>query len=232
MDKIIVTPFVKIIEKIFLFVLKIVQNPGAAIIFLRMAVSIILSPFYYIAEKIEQKERDIQDKMRPKIEEFKSVYKGQELHLYIKNVYRLNGYKPIYSLRGLVSLLIQIPFFIGAYTYLSNYIGFQGVGFLNLSNLAEADALIKLGRLSINVLPFLMTFINLAAGYVYAKDKDVKDKATIVLIALVFLIILYNSPSSLLIYWTFNNLFSLVKNIIIVKLDTRKKIMGGKTHVK
>ena len=77
-----------------------------------------------------------------------------------------------------------------------------------------------------------MTFINLAAGYVYAKDKDVKDKATIVLIALVFLIILYNSPSSLLIYWTFNNLFSLVKNIIIVKLDTRKKIMGGKTNVK
>ena len=31
--------------------------------------------------------------------------------------------------------------------------------------------------------------------------------------AVIFLVLLYNSPSGLVVYWTCNNIFSLVKNI-------------------
>jgi len=230
MSNLLVLPFGKFIGTIFLWLLNFIGNHGIALICLSIVVNIMLFPFYHIAEKVEKKEKDIQEKMKPKIEEFKSVYKGYELHLYIKNVYRLNNYHPIYSLRGLVSLLIQIPFFMGAYAYLSTYAGFEGVSFLNLANLAQADALLKLGVLTINILPFIMTFINLISGYIYAKDGETSEKVTIIVIALFFLVILYNSPSSLLIYWTFNNVISLIKNIIYARLENKKKLEGGKAY--
>ena len=166
--------------------------------------------------------------MKPKIDEFKSVYEGYELYLYTNNVYRLHDYHPIYSLRGLVSLLIQVPFFMGAYSFLLTYNGFQGQSFLFLSNLAQPDGLLTIGGWTINLLPFVMTAINLVSGYVYATDMSRNEKITIVVVALFFLVLLYNSPSSLLVYWTFNNVFSLVKNLYYKKKET--ELMRGEVQ--
>lgn len=217
-------PFARFIGSIFLWVLGMVQNHGIALILLSIVVNIILFPFYHLADKIEKKEKNIQKQMKPKLDEFKSVYKGYELYLYTNNVYRLNDYHPAYVLRGLVSLLIQIPFFMGAYAFLSHYSGFQGVSFLFLTDLSQPDGLLTLGTLSINILPFVMTAINLMSGYVYAKDMSRSEKITIIVIALFFLVVLYQSPSSLLVYWTCNNIFSLVKTIVYAKIEKKKMI--------
>lgn len=222
-------PFSRFIGAIFVWTLGIVHNHGLALIVLSIVVNIILFPFYHFADKIEKKEKQAQLQMKPKLDEFKSVYKGYELYLYTNNVYRLNGYHPSYALRGLVSLLIQIPFFMGAYAYLSHFTGFEGVSFLFLSDLSKPDGLLSIGTLSINILPFVMTAINLASGYVYAKDMTKSEKITPIVIALFFLVVLYNSPSSLLVYWTCNNIFSLIKTLVYAKLDKQKaeKIAGG-----
>lgn len=58
-----------------------------------------------------------------------------------------------------------------------------------------------------------MTIINIIAGAIYTKGFPIKEKLQIYGMALVFLVILYNSPSGLVVYWTMNNVFSLVKNI-------------------
>ena len=214
MLQILTSPFAKFIEVIFTTILNFVGNHGLSLIILSLVVNILLLPFYNFAEKIEKKEKDVQAKMKPKLDEFKSIYKGYELHLYTNNVYRLNNYHPAYSLRGLVSLLIQVPFFMGAYVYLSSYTGFEGVSFLFLENLAKPDGLLTFGSISINLLPFVMTAINLVTGYFYAKDSNLSEKFTIVGMALFFLVILYTSPSSLLVYWTSNNIFSLIKTVV------------------
>lgn len=221
MSQVLMSPFTQFIEVIFTNKLKFVGNHGVALILLSLVVNIILLPFYNFAEKIEKKEKDIQAKMKPKLDEFKSIYKGYELHLYTNNVYRLNKYHPAFSLRGLVSLLIQIPFFMGAYAYLSSYSGFDGVSFLFLNNLAEPDGLLKIGAMSINILPFVMTGINLVSGYIYAKDSTLSEKLTIIGMALFFLVILYTSPSSLLVYWTCNNIFSLFKTIVYEEKEVK-----------
>ncbi|CAM3564499.1 membrane protein insertase YidC [Erysipelothrix urinaevulpis] len=221
MTDLIVGPFSKFIEIVFNAILNFTDNYGVALVILSMVVNIILLPFYSFAEKIEKKEKNIQQKMKPKLDEFKSVYKGYELYLYTNNVYRLNNYRPAYALRGLVSLLIQVPFFMGAYAFLSNYTPFQGSSFLILKDLGNPDGLLVIGALTVNLLPFVMTIVNLASGYIYAKESGLNEKITIVVIALFFLVILYSSPSSLLLYWTCNNIFSLFKNMI-----THRKIEG------
>ncbi len=58
-----------------------------------------------------------------------------------------------------------------------------------------------------------MTAINIIAGLIYSKGHKPKEKIQLIITALVFLFILYNSPSGLVLYWTMNNLISLVKNV-------------------
>ena len=197
MSKLITKPFEIFIGIIFVWILSLVKNHGLSLILLSLIVNVVLLPFYNFAENIQKKERAVQEKMKPKIDEFKSVFKGYELHLYTNNVYRLNDYHPLYSLRGLVSLLIQFPFFMGAYAFLSGFEGFQGVPFLFISNLALPDGLLKIGALSINILPILMTAINLVSGYVYASDMSKSEKITIVVVAMVFLVLLLKKQSNL-----------------------------------
>lgn len=69
-----------------------------------------------------------------------------------------------------------------------------------------------------------MTLINCVAGEIYSKGHDKKEKVQIYLCALVFLVLLYNSPSGLVVYWTMNNVFSLVKNIFY-KLKNPKRVL-------
>lgn len=77
-----IEPLAKVIGVLFIFILNLVRNHGVALIFLSIVVNVILYPLYYLAEKVEKKEKDIQAKMKPKLDEFKSIYKGYELHLY------------------------------------------------------------------------------------------------------------------------------------------------------
>ena len=58
-----------------------------------------------------------------------------------------------------------------------------------------------------------MTLINCIAGAVYTKGFPFKEKLQLYGMAFLFLILLYNSPSGLVLYWTLNNIFSLLKNI-------------------
>ena len=68
---------------------------------------------------------------------------------------------------------------------------------------------------SINLLPIIMTLLNVISSIVYSRSFRLKDNTQAFVLAAVFLLFLYDRPSALLIYWSFNNFFSLVKNLII-----------------
>lgn len=205
-------PFEVLIGKIFIWLEGFVPSIGISLILLSLIVSTLVLPLYLLVERVQEKERKVQLAMKPKIDEFKSVHKGYERYLYINEVYRRHNYHPVYALRGLLGLLIQIPFFIGAYSFLSHYPGIQGVSFLFLQDLGLPDHLLPFG---LNVLPFVMTAANLASGYVYGRKLSLQENLNIIVIAVVFLVILFSAPSGLLVYWTCNNLYSLVKNLIL-----------------
>jgi membrane protein insertase Oxa1/YidC/SpoIIIJ len=127
-------------------------------------------------------------------------------------------------MRNTFSLLIQIPFFIAAYSYLSQLDDLKNVSFLFISDLGAPDGLISTAALKINVLPIIMTVINVIAGTVYLRGFPLKDKAQLYGMAAVFLVLLYNSPAALVLYWTLNNVFSLIKNCL-QKTKYSKKII-------
>ncbi len=212
--QIIIYPIELIIELTYALLKRVVVNPGLAIIGVSLAVQILTLPLYAIAEKWQKVERNTQAKLKPKIDKIKAVFKGDEQYMILSTYYKQNSYHPIFAMRSTIGLLIQIPFFLAAYTFLSNLETLHGASFYFIQNLGAPDALFSIGSFSFNVLPIIMTAINIVSALVYTKGFALKEKAQLYGMAILFLVLLYNSPSALVLYWTLNNLFSLIKNII------------------
>ncbi len=157
--------------------------------------------------------------MGPELESIRKHSRGWEKYYYTREVYRRFGYHPISALKVSFGFLIQIPFFFSAYHLLSQFPAWQGSGFLLLDDLGAADGLIGFAGVSLNLLPLVMTVINLASVHLYTAQMDRRENIQLWVLALFFLAIIYQSPSGLVIYWTINNLFSLAKNAFGQKLE-------------
>jgi len=218
---IIIYPIVLIIEFVFVFAQKLFKETGLSIVCVSGAVSILCLPLYMVAENWQEVERNIQKKLAPKIAKIKAIFTGDERYMILSTYYRQNHYHPVYAMRSTFGLLIQIPFFIAAYSFLSHLELLNGSSFLIIPDLGKPDALLPIAG-GINLLPVLMTLINIITGAIYTKGLKVNDKVQLYGMALVFLLLLYNSPSGLVLYWALNNVFSLVKNIYL-KINVKNK---------
>ncbi|WP_034449817.1 membrane protein insertase YidC [Butyrivibrio sp. AE2032] len=221
----IISPLELLFEVIYTVANRLIGNAGLSIIFLSLAVNFLVLPLYKRADELQAEERDIQAKMAPRIKQIKSVFKGDERFLMMQEYYRINHYKPVYALKSSVSLLLQIPFFIAAYNLLSGMQSLQGMQFGFISDLGKEDAMFTIGSFPVNVLPILMTLINIISGIIYTKGHPLKAKIQVYGLAAVFLVLLYRSPSGLVFYWLLNNVFSLVKNIFY-KLKNPRKVLN------
>jgi YidC/Oxa1 family membrane protein insertase len=210
---VIIFPIVQIIEIVYVFIYKIFQNPSIAIIGVSFVVTLLCLPLYVVAENCQIREREIIKRLKPKIDKIKHVFKGDEQYMILSAYYRQNHYHPVYALRNSFGILIQIPFFIAAYSYLSHLDMLKGTSFLFIRDMSAPDAALHIGGFTINLLPVLMTLINSISGTIYTRGLTVKDKIQVYGTAAVFLVLLYNSPAGLVLYWTMNNVFSLIKNI-------------------
>jgi len=224
MYNIIIYPLVQMFDLCYLFLFRIFDNHGISVIGVSLAVSIFTLPLYFEAEKWQQAERNIREKLSEKAAKIKEVFKGDERYMVLSAFYRQNHYHPIYSLRSSIGLFLQIPFFIAAYSYLSKLNTLADTPFLGIANLGAPDGLFKIESrpgviFAVNILPILMTIVNFAASIIYLKNisnsiSSNKEKIQLFGIAIIFFVLLYNSPSALVLYWTFNNIFSLLKNIL------------------
>lgn len=206
---------VEILRQILVFLYNLIGSYGWAIVALALVVFIMMLPLFWIAEKIQNKERKRKAKMQSLLDEISDVQNKQERYYYTKEVYKRFDYKPYYSLVGLIGLVIQIPFFLAAYWMLSEFKLFEGESFGPISNLYKADGLLNLGAIQVNVLPFLMTVVNFVAIYFVRDRLEKREIKQLVITAFIFLILLYNMPSALVLYWTANNVFSIFKNKLI-----------------
>lgn len=206
----IIYPLYLLIECIYVFFNKVTYNPGISVIGVSVGITLLCLPLYAVAEKWQEIERNKEKAMEGQLKRIKETFTGDERYMMTTAYYKECHYSPMMSLRSSFGLLIQIPFFMAAYSFLSSRCSGS---FLFIKNMGVPDRILTVGGFGINILPIAMTLINIIAGAIYTKGFKFKDKITIYGMALVFLVILYDSPSGLVLYWTMNNVFSLVKNI-------------------
>lgn len=200
-------------EILFSFANRIINNPGLSIIFLSLAMNFLVLPLYKQADAMQAEERDTENKLKHWVTHIKKTFKGDERFMMLQTYYRQNNYKPTDALKGSLSLLLEIPFFIAAYNFLSHLQLLQGISFGPIKDLGAPDGLLDIAGITINVLPILMTLINIISGIIYTKGFPLKSKIQLYGMALIFLVFLYESPAGLVFYWTLNNIFSLFKNV-------------------
>ncbi len=211
----IISPIEIIVEIILGVMYSILHNYGLAIIAVSLVIQTLILPLYKRSDAIQDEERARQKAMSHWVDHIKKTFKGDERYMILSAYYRQQGYKSWYALGSSVSILLQIPFFIAAYHYLSNFRDFAGHSFLFIRDLGAEDATFVIGSFAVNVLPILMTLINLLSGAVYTKTLPFREKVQVYGLAAVFLVLLYKSPSGLVLYWTMNNLYSLGKNLVM-----------------
>ena len=209
----VIYPLTLLIETAYQLAYAIFDNVGVSVIGVSAAMSFYCLPLYIVAEAWQDIERKKQKQMEAGIARIKKAFKGDEQYMILTTYYKQNHYHPMMALRSSFGLLIQVPFFMAAYTFLSSMPALQGQSFAFISDMGKPDALFAIGSFPVNVLPIAMTVINIAGSAVYTKGFKLKEKLPIYAMALIFLAILYGSPAGLVLYWTMNNVFSLVKNV-------------------
>ena len=220
-----IMPLYYIIELVFVMMYRMLGDPGLAIVGVSIAVNVIVLPLYQMADRLQQEERDRQQRMSHWVDHIKQHFKGDEQYMMLTTYYRQQGYKQWYALNSSFSLLLQIPVFISAYSFLSNLSILSGAPFLFIPNLGVEDQIIHVAGTNINFLPIAMTLLNCVSTFFYTRNLALRDKVQAYGLALVFLVLLYHSPSGLVLYWTCNQIFSLIKNILTKSLKNPNKAL-------
>ena len=120
---------------------------------------------------------------------------------------------------------MQLPFLTAAYFMLDKLTDIVGQAWWLIDDLSSPDALLG----GLNLLPLLMTVINIVGAF-FIKDFSRRDKIQASVIAVLFLVLLYNASSALLIYWTCNNLWTTIS--ILIKPIIPKKFNFAQTRLK
>lgn len=226
----IISPIELIVEITYTIMSRLIGNSGIAIIAVSLVIQTLVLPLYKSADDMQSEERKRQSDMAYWVNHIKKTFRGEERYMMLSTYYREVGYKSWYAIKSSASLLLQIPFFIAAYHYLSNLFELNGKSFGFISDLSKPDMAITIAGITINILPILMTVANVLSGILYTKGTSVKEKAQVYGLAVAFLVLLYNSPSGLVLYWTVNNVYSLAKNLIKKNVVVEPKDGDVKKH--
>lgn len=194
-------------------------NYGVSLLLLSVFSAVIFIPLGRMAAIVQNKEKKIQGILAPQIARIRAESTGVRRHERISALYRRYAYHPIYAMRSAMGVALQAPFLTVAYLVLIKPAEIRGRSFLMIPDLGRPDGLLG----GINALPLLMTVVNIVAAYT-TPNFTKRDRVQAVCIAGLFLALLYNALSALLIFWTCNNLIFLVQNLIPEGLFSRMRV--------
>ena len=190
-------------------------NPGLQLLVFSVLLNLALLPVYHQMEQRSATVRAVRERVAREVARMKRHFRGRERYFYIRAVYRNYRYHPISELLGSADLLVQILVFVTVYRYLSGIDEFIGDAYGPIADLSRPDGLLA----GVNLLPLLMTAINAASAFYYVDDRGKRLQAW--MLAAVFLVLLYQSAAALVLYWTANNLVSLVRNFLQRRMGQR-----------
>lgn len=182
---------------------------------LSILTSVLYAPLEKWAQHLKTSEEKLQSVIQPQLKEINTKLSGQEAWAATRRLYKRYRYHPFKSIRTAAFPILQLPLLFLAYYSLSSLDLLAGVSFGPINDLYIADNLL----FGLALLPFLMTFINISTTFVGSFTN--RERTQAIIIALLFLLLLYTAPAALLIYWTSNNLIGLAK-ALFKKLHQRK----------
>ena len=181
-------------------------NYAASIIVLTLLIKSVLWPVQNKATKEMRKMASLSPKMTEMREKHKD--NPQKLNEETMKLYKEYGVNPF---SGCLPMLIQIPIFFGFYAMLGTAIELRNSSFFWVVDLSQPDTITHLLGFPINILPLLMAGTMVWQMIITPKTGDAMQQRIFYFMPIIFLVFCYNYASGLALYWTTQNLFSIVQ---------------------
>lgn len=190
----------------------VLTSYGWSIVVLSVLVRLLLLPLTNWARGIEEEEAARQRAMKPAVDEARRTLSGRERFERIDSIYAQHNYHPISSMRSVAAFGLQIPFLLAALYLLSSYEPLVDQSFLIVRDLSVPDGLWAIGGAQVNVLPILLTIIAFIESIIVPQPSSSRIRFAI--ISLTVLILIYNFPAAVSLYWLTSNAFSLIAQVL------------------
>jgi len=153
-------------------------------------------------------------KLSAPMKELKEKYKDnpQKMQAETIELYRKHKINPA---AGCLPLLITFPIFIGFNYMLRTASEMRFAGFFWIHDLSTPDTLFHIGSFPVNVLPLMMSATTmLQMRMMPAPTMDTSQRAIMQFMPLMMLSFFYTMPSGMILYWTCQNLFTILQQYL------------------
>ena len=150
--------------------------------------------------------------LSPKMQELREKYKDDptRMNQEVMKLYKSYGINPV---GGCLPMVIQIPIFFGLFKMLGQAVELRNAKFLWVRDLSQPDTVAHLPILGwpVNIIPLCMAATQIWLMQMTPKTGDATQRRVMMFTPLIFLFICYNFAAALALYYTTQNLFSILQ---------------------
>ena len=233
--------FSKLLLAFMYLIHSFVPSWGWSIVIMTICIKLLFWPLTAKASRSQKRMATIQGPMA----ELKEKYKDnpQKMQQETLKLFKEHQVNPV---AGCLPMLIQMPIFLGLFYMLRTASELRFESFLWVSDLSLPDTQFELAGFPINILPMIMgvtMFLQMSMMPVSPTADPVQQKI-FKFLPFIFLIFLYNFASGLVLYWTVQNILTIIQQKIInsrpdeplkpvaAALEKKSKGKGGVPHTK
>jgi YidC/Oxa1 family membrane protein insertase len=181
---------------------------GLAII----AITVIIKLVFWPLTRASTRSMKRMAALQPEMNKIREKYKDDAAKMNKKMMEFMKENK-VSPLGGCLPMLIQIPVFFGFYYMIQSAIELRGASFLWAWDLSVPDTVATLAGFAVNPLPIVMgvTMFYQARLTPPSPGMDPTQQKMMQYMPLIFLFVLYNMSSGLTLYWTVQNVLTIVQ---------------------
>jgi len=205
---------------------KVIPNYGIAIILLVFGLKAVFFPLNQAQARSMKKMQVLQ----PKLKEINEKYKKnpQEKQRKTIELYKQEKANPM---GGCLPMLIQIPIIIALISAFSDSYELWGSPFITgwINDLSEPDTVYTfsqnlplIGGVNLNILPIIMTVSQFLQTQYTMVTADKNQKIMMQIIPVVMVVMFWNFPSGVVLYWIMFNLLSVIQQLYTNKIENAK----------
>ena len=190
----------------------VIPSWGWSIVIMTICIKLLFWPLTAKASRSQKRMAKIQGPMS----ELKEKYKDnpQKIQQETLKLFKEHQVNPV---AGCLPMVIQMPIFLGLFYMLRTASELRHEPFLWVSDLSMPDTIAQIGGFPINLLPIIMgvtMFLQMSMMPV-SPTADPMQQKIFKFLPFIFLVFLYNFSSGLVLYWTVQNILTIIQQKII-----------------
>ncbi len=193
-------------------------NLGWSLVIFSILTKILLLPLTMKSTESMQRMQEL----NPKVKEIREKYKDKA-DIMNKKIMELYKKEKVNPLSGCLPLLLQMPFFFALYSALVNSIDLWNAPFIFwIRDLSLPDTIYRIHGFNINILPVIMTVTTFLQQKMTPGSDSTQQQMLIKMMPVIFIVIFWNMPSGLVLYWIMQNVLQILHQLYINKKASRK----------